>query len=52
MVIYGPTVPWGVANLRGVDVFAGRRVGKYFRRQKRASREPLGWEAGAISAAV
>jgi hypothetical protein len=27
-----------VATLDGVDVFAGRRVGKYFRRQNRASR--------------
>jgi hypothetical protein len=38
MAIYGPTVPWIVATLDGVDVFAGRRVGKYFRRQSRASR--------------
>lgn len=38
MVIYGPMIPWIVARLNGVDVFAGRRVGKYFRRQSRASR--------------
>jgi hypothetical protein len=38
MVIYGPTIPWNVASLRGVDVLAGRRIGKYFRRQTRANR--------------
>jgi hypothetical protein len=54
MVIYGPTVPWGVTSLRGVDVFAGRRVGKYFRSRKRANQSgTLGWEeAGAIFAAA
>jgi len=38
MAIYGPTIPWIVASLNGVDVFAGRRVVKYFRRQSRTSR--------------
>jgi hypothetical protein len=54
MVIYGPTVPWGVTNLRGVDVFAGRKVGKYFRSRRRANRsDALGWEeASAIAAAA
>jgi hypothetical protein len=54
MVIYGPTVPWGVTSLRGVDVFAGRRVGKYFRTRKRANQSgTLGWEeASAIYAAA
>ncbi len=54
MVIYGPTVPWGVTNLRNVDVFAGRKVGKYFRSRKRASQSgPLSWEeAGEIFAAA
>jgi hypothetical protein len=54
MVIYGPTVPWGVTSLRGVDVFAGRKIGKYFRSRKRANRAgALGWEeAGAIFAAA
>jgi hypothetical protein len=54
MVIYGPTVPWGVASLRGVDVFAGRKVGKYFRSRKGASQsEALSWEqAGTIFAAA
>jgi hypothetical protein len=43
MVIYGPTIPWGVANLRGVAVFGGRRVRKYFRARNRATRgEHLG----------
>ncbi len=35
MVIYGPTIPWTVASLRDVDVLAGRRLRKYFRRQAR-----------------
>jgi len=55
MVIYGPTVPWGVTALRGVDVFAGRRVLKYFRTRKRANRSSrtLDWEeASAIYAAA
>ncbi|MGH3409378.1 MAG: nuclease-related domain-containing protein [Streptosporangiaceae bacterium] len=38
MVIYGPTVPWGVATLRDVDVFSGSRIRKFFRRQKRRAR--------------
>src|SRR5258708_3870202 len=35
MAIYGPTIPWIVASLDGVDVFSGKRVRKYFRRQAR-----------------
>jgi hypothetical protein len=38
MTIYGPTVPWIVATLDGVDVFGGRRVRKYFKRQTRTAR--------------
>jgi hypothetical protein len=54
MVIYGPTVPWAVASLRGVDVFSGRSVGRYFRSRKRGrSTGPLSWEeAGEIFAAA
>jgi hypothetical protein len=37
MVIYGPTIPWIVASLDGVDVFSGKRVRKYFKRQTRTS---------------
>jgi Nuclease-related domain len=37
MAIYGPTIPWIVARLDGVDVFGGRRIRKYFRRQSRTS---------------
>jgi hypothetical protein len=47
MAIYGPTVPWIVATLDGVDVFSGRRVRKYFRRQSRTSR-PAQLDAGKI----
>lgn len=54
MVIYGPTVPWMITNLRGVDVFAGRSVGRYFRSRKRQRPAgPLDWEeAGEIFAAA
>ena len=37
MVIYGPTVPWRVARISGVDVFSGRRLRRYLRAQARAS---------------
>ena len=39
MVIYGPSVPWTVARISGVDVFSGRRLRKYLRAQARARRE-------------
>jgi len=50
MVIYGPSVPWGVAVLRGVSVFAGRSVLQYFRERSRIAKgNTLGWEeAGEI----
>lgn len=38
MVIYGPTVPWTVASLDGVDVLSGSRIRKYFARQTKISR--------------
>ena len=38
MVIYGPTVPWTVVRLSGVDVFSGRRLRRYLRAQARADR--------------
>jgi len=54
MVIYGPTVPWRVTSLRGVDVFSGRSVGRYFRGRNRAEKGgKLSWEeAGEIFAAA
>jgi len=54
MVIYGPTVPWVVSNVRGVDVLSGHSVGRYFRSRKRIRPTgPLAWEdAGEIFAAV
>lgn len=54
MVIYGPSVPWGVASLRGVDVFSGRLLPRYFRTRKRAAgQRSLTWEqAGEILAAA
>ncbi len=38
MVVYGPTIPWTVLGLLGVDVLSGRRLRKYLRRQARARR--------------
>jgi hypothetical protein len=38
MVIYGPEIQWGVATLRGVEVFSGKRVRKFFRNQNRVTR--------------
>jgi hypothetical protein len=46
MVIYGPTIPWIVASLDGVDVFSGKRVRKYFKRQTRTNRDRL--DAGQV----
>jgi Nuclease-related domain len=46
MVIYGPTIPWIVASLDGVDVFSGKRVRKYFKRQTRTSQARL--DAGQV----
>jgi hypothetical protein len=37
MVIYGPAIPWVVMRLQGVDVYDGRHVGTYFRRQSKAT---------------
>lgn len=33
MVIYGPTVPWIVVRISGVDVLCGRRLRRYLRRE-------------------
>jgi hypothetical protein len=41
MVIYGPKIPWVVARLRGVDVFGGEVIRRYFKRQVRASQHRL-----------
>jgi nuclease-like protein len=38
MVIYGPTVPWIVVKVSGVDVFCGRRLRKYLRHEACANR--------------
>ncbi len=38
MAVYGPTIPWTVVGLLGVDVLSGRRLRKYLRRQARARR--------------
>lgn len=33
MVVYGPRTSWMIMKVKGVDVFDGHRVGRYFRRQ-------------------
>jgi len=38
MVIYGPTVPWVMIKIGGVDVFCGSRLRKYLRREASANR--------------
>lgn len=38
MVIWGPPLPWKFAELRGVDVFRGRRLRRYLRRERAARR--------------
>ncbi|HEY6279688.1 MAG TPA: NERD domain-containing protein [Streptosporangiaceae bacterium] len=38
LVIYGPTVPWIVVKAGGVDVFCGRRLRTYLRREAGAAR--------------
>jgi hypothetical protein len=37
MVVYGPSVPWTIMRLKGVDVFDGRHVGTYFRKQSKST---------------
>lgn len=37
MVVYGPSVPWVIMRLNGVDVFDGRHIGTYFRKQSKAT---------------
>jgi hypothetical protein len=36
MVIYGPSVSWIIMRIKGVDVFDGRHVSSYFRKQSKA----------------
>jgi len=33
MVVYGPSTSWHIMRVKGVDVFDGHRIGRYFRRQ-------------------
>lgn len=37
MVVYGPSVPWVIMRIKGVDVFDGRHVGAYFRKASKAT---------------
>jgi hypothetical protein len=38
MVIYGPAIPWSVATLRGVEVFSGKSIRSFFRKQNKLTR--------------
>jgi len=40
MAVYGPTINWGVATIRDVDVFSGDRLRKYLRRHAAGARAP------------
>jgi len=35
LAIYGPKIPWDIAEIRGVDVFSGSALPKYFKRRGR-----------------
>ncbi len=54
MVIYGPTVPWTITRLRGVDVLSGRSVLRYFASRTRIKGEAaMNWQqVGEIVAAA
>jgi hypothetical protein len=42
MAVYGPQIPWDVAEIRDVDVFSGPRLRKYLRRRaRRRGAQPL-----------
>jgi len=42
MAVYGPKIPWDVAEIRDVDVFSGPRLRKYLRRRaKKRDTQPL-----------
>jgi hypothetical protein len=40
MAVYGPSIPWGVATIRDVDVFSGDRLRKYLRKHPAGARAP------------
>jgi hypothetical protein len=39
MAVYGPKIPWDVAEIRDVDVFSGPRLHKYLKRRARRARD-------------
>jgi hypothetical protein len=41
VAVYGPSVPWDVAEIRDVDVFSGPRLRKYLRRRARRGHTQL-----------
>ena len=42
MAVYGPKIPWDVAEIRDVDVFSGERLRSYLRRRaRRRDNNPL-----------
>ena len=40
MAVYGPTIPWGVATIRDVDVFSGGNLRKYLRKRPFGGKRP------------
>jgi hypothetical protein len=41
MAVYGPSIPWGFATIRDVDVFSGDKLRKYLRRHRAGRDERL-----------
>jgi hypothetical protein len=41
LAIYGPKIPWDIAEIRGVDVFSGPALRKYFKRRARTGEQKL-----------
>jgi hypothetical protein len=41
MAVYGPSIPWGFATIRDVDVFGGDKLRKYLRRHRAGRDERL-----------
>jgi len=50
MVVYGPNTSWMIMRVKGVDVFDGHRIGRYFRRQSSTVRRGSGRSSSRLSA--
>jgi hypothetical protein len=50
MVVYGPNTSWMIMRVKGVDVFDGHRIGRYFRRQSSNVRRGSAQASSRLSA--